>query len=89
MVGNAEIASELWYIRVPEWVIRKIENGDIDTMPDEKIIVLIYWCSRRRIFCLGSYVERRISIFQLKPWDTVLTSSYAIPGNEKQMAKND
>lgn len=40
MIGYTEVAAELGYIRVPEGVIRKIESGEINTMPDEKIIVL-------------------------------------------------
>ena len=40
MIGYTEVAAELGYIRVPEGVIRKIESGEINTMPDEKVIVL-------------------------------------------------
>jgi mRNA degradation ribonuclease J1/J2 len=40
MIGYTEVAAELGYIRVPDGVIRKIESGEINTMPDEKIIVL-------------------------------------------------
>lgn len=87
MVGNAEIASELWYIRVPEWVIRKIENGDIDTMPDEKIIVLSTGAQGEEFSALARMSRGEYQYLQLKPWDTVLTSSSAIPWNEKQLAK--
>lgn len=87
MVGNAEIASELWYIRVPEWVIRKIENGDIDTMPDEKVIVLSTGAQGEEFSALARMSRWEYQYLQLKPGDTVLTSSYAIPGNEKQLAR--
>lgn len=87
MVGNAEIAAELGYIRVPEWVIRKIENGDIDTMPDDKIIVLSTGAQGEEFSALARMSRGEYQYLQLRPWDTVLTSSYAIPGNERQMAK--
>lgn len=87
MVGNTEIASELWYIRVPDGVIRKLENGDIHTMPDEKIIVLSTGAQWEEFSALARMARWEHQHVQLRPWDTVLTSSYAIPGNERQMAK--
>jgi ribonuclease J len=87
MIGYTEVAAELGYIRVPEWVIRKVESGDINTMPDEKIIVLSTWAQGEEFSALARMSRGEFQYFQLKSGDTVLTSSSAIPGNEKQMAK--
>ncbi len=87
MVGNAEIASELWYIRVPEGVIRKLENWDINTMPDSKVIVLSTGAQGEEFSALARMSRGEHQYVQLKPGDTVLTSSSAIPGNERQMSK--
>lgn len=87
MIWYTEVAAELWYIRVPEWVIRKVESGDINTMPDDKIIVLSTWAQWEEFSALARMSRGEFQYFQLKPGDTVLTSSSAIPGNEKQMAK--
>lgn len=87
MIGYTEVAAELGYIRVPEGVIRKVESGDINTMPDEKIIVLSTWAQGEEFSALARMSRGEFQYFQLKPGDTVLTSSSAIPGNEKQMAK--
>lgn len=87
MIGYTEVAAELWYIRVPDGVIRKIESGEINTMPDDKIIVLSTWAQWEEFSALARMSRGEFQYFQLKPGDTVLTSSSAIPGNEKQMAK--
>ncbi|AKH32568.1 Ribonuclease J 1 [candidate division SR1 bacterium Aalborg_AAW-1] len=87
MIGYTEVAAELGYIRVPDGVIRKIESGEINTMPDEKIIVLSTGAQGEEFSALARMSRDEFQYFQLKPGDTVLTSSSAIPGNEKQMAK--
>lgn len=87
MIGYTEVAAELGYIRVPDGVIRKIESGEINTMPDEKIIVLSTGAQGEEFSALARMSRGEFQYLQLKPGDTVLTSSYAIPGNEKQMAK--
>lgn len=87
MIGYTEVAAELGYIRVPEWVIRKIESWDINTLPDDKIIVLSTGAQGEEFSALARMSRGEFQYVQLKPGDTVLTSSSAIPGNEKQMAK--
>lgn len=87
MIGYTEVAAELWYIRVPDGVIRKIESGEINTMPDDKIIVLSTGAQGEEFSALARMSRGEFQYFQLKQGDTVLTSSSAIPGNEKQMAK--
>lgn len=87
MIWYTEVAAELGYIRVPDGVIRKIESGEINTMPDEKIIVLSTGAQGEEFSALARMSRDEFQYFQLKPGDTVLTSSSAIPGNEKQMAK--
>lgn len=87
MIGYTEVAAELGYIRVPEGVIRKIESGEINTMPDEKVIVLSTGAQGEEFSALARMSRWEFQYFQLRQWDTVLTSSSAIPGNEKQMGK--
>ena len=87
MIGYTEVAAELGYIRVPEGVIRKIESGEINTMPDEKVIVLSTGAQGEEFSALARMSRWEFQYFQLRKWDTVLTSSSAIPGNEKQMGK--
>ncbi len=87
MIWYTEVAAELWYIRVPDGVIRKIESGEINTMPDEKIIVLSTGAQWEEFSALARMSRGEFQYLQLKSWDVVLTSSSAIPGNEKQLAK--
>lgn len=87
MVGNTEIAAELWYIRVPDGVIRKLESGDVNTMPDHKVIILSTGAQGEEFSALARMSRGEHQYVQLQPGDTVLTSSYAIPGNERQMSK--
>lgn len=87
MIWYTEVAAELGYIRVPEGTIRKIDSGEIDTMPDEKIVVLSTGAQGEEFSALARMSRGEFQYLQLRPWDTVLTSSSAIPGNEKQMSK--
>ncbi len=87
MIGYTEVAAELWYIRVPDGTIRDLKSGEIDTMPDEKIVVLSTGAQGEEFSALARMSRWDFNYITLKPGDTVLTSSRAIPWNEKQMGK--
>ncbi len=87
MIGYTEVAAELWYIRVPDGVIRDIRSGDANTMPDDKVIILSTGAQGEEFSALARMSRGEFQHFTIKPGDTVMTSSSAIPGNEKQMAK--
>ena len=86
MVNYTEIATELGYIRVPKWVVRTVDN-DINTLPDDKVILLCTGAQGEEFSALARMSRGEFAQVELRPGDTVMVSSRAIPGNEKQMAK--
>lgn len=86
MINYTEIATELGYIRVPKWVVRPIDN-DINTLPDDKIILLCTGAQGEEFSALARMSRGEFAQVELRPGDTVMMSSRAIPGNERQTAK--
>lgn len=56
-------------------------------MPDDKVIILSTGAQGEEFSALARMSRGEFQYFTIKPGDTVMTSSSAIPGNEKQMAK--
>lgn len=86
MVNNIEICQELWYINAPKWFLRKLDD-DINNMPDERVLVLSTGAQGEEFAALTRMSRDEHAQINLKPHDTVLLSSSAIPGNERQMAR--
>lgn len=81
MVNNVEICQELWYLTIPKWYVRKLDD-QVNTLPDERVLVLSTWAQGEEFASLTRIAKNEHPIVQLKKGDTVLMSSTAIPGNE-------
>lgn len=85
MVNNVEICQELWYINVPRWMIRKLDDS-IEQMPDDRIIVICTWAQWEEFSALARMAKWEHPHIQLRKADTVMISSSIIPWNELQTA---
>ncbi len=83
MINNVEICQELWYIKVPKWHIRKI-NNDVENMPDERVLILCTGAQWEEFSALARMARNEHTQITLKEWDSVLVSASVIPGNEIQ-----
>ncbi len=83
MLNNVEICQELWYIDVPKWNIRKV-NNDVENMPDERVMILCTWAQGEEFSALARMARDEHTQVQLRSWDTVLVSASVIPWNEIQ-----
>ena len=83
MINNVEICQELWYINVPKWHIRKI-NNDIENMPDGRVLILCTGAQGEEFSALARMARNEHTQVTLKKWDTILVSASVIPGNEIQ-----
>ncbi len=81
MINNIDICQELWYINVPKWMIRKLDD-DVNTMPDERVLILCTWAQWEEFAALTRMSRGEHAHVTLKKWDTILMSSSTIPGNE-------
>lgn len=83
MLNNVEICQELWYIDVPKWHIRKV-NNDVENMPDERVMILCTWAQWEEFSALARMARNEHTQVQLREGDTVLVSASVIPWNEIQ-----
>lgn len=81
MINNVEICQELWYIKIPQWYIRKLDD-QINTLPDERVLVLSTWAQWEEFASLTRIAKNEHPIVKLKKWDTILMSATPIPWNE-------
>lgn len=81
MVNNVEICQQLWYIKVPQWYIRKLSE-EVDTFPDERVLILSTWAQWEEFASLTRMAKNEHAFLKFRRWDTILMSATPIPGNE-------
>jgi ribonuclease J len=81
MIENTRIASERGYLHVPPGLLADIK--DLDSYPDEKIVVLSTGSQGEPMSALSLMASDRHKYLKVKPGDVVVFSSRFIPGNEK------
>ena len=81
MVNNVEICQQLWYIKVPQWYIRKLSE-EVDTFPDERVLILSTWAQWEEFASLTRMARNEHAFMKFRRWDTILMSATPIPGNE-------
>lgn len=86
LLNNVDICQELWYINVPKWMIRKIDD-DINNMPDDRVLILCTWAQWEEFAALTRMSRWEHAQVELKKWDTILMSASTIPWNELAINK--
>ena len=81
MVNNVEICQQLWYIKVPQWYIRKLSE-EVDTFPDERVLILSTWAQWEEFASLTRMARNEHAFMKFRRWDTILMSATPIPWNE-------
>jgi len=85
MVNNVEICQELWYINVPRWMIRKLDDN-VEQIPDNRIMVICTWAQWEEFSALARMARWEHPQIQIRKEDTIMMSSSIIPWNELQTA---
>jgi len=83
MINNVEICQELWYIKVPRWMVRKLDQS-VEQMPDDRVMIISTWAQWEEFSALARMSRHDHPQIQLRKWDTVMMSSSIIPWNELQ-----
>lgn len=86
LVNNVDICQELWYINVPKWMIRKIDD-DVNNMPEDRTLILCTWAQWEEFAALTRMSRWEHAQIQLQKWDTILMSASTIPWNELAINK--
>ena len=85
MVNNVEICQELWYIKAPKAMVRKLDES-VEQMPDERVMIICTGAQGEEFSALARMARNEHPQIQLRKWDTVMMSSSVIPWNELQAA---
>ena len=84
MVNVIGTASELGYLNVPENTL--IEIDQMKNYPDEQLVLITTGSQGESMAALSRMAANMHRKVQIKPGDTVIFSSSAIPGNEKAIS---
>jgi len=72
MVNNVEICRQLGYIKVPETLVRKIDD-DVEAMPDDKVMVICTWA--QWVIPGNELQARKMINWLLRKWVNVITNN--------------
>lgn len=85
MVNVITTASELGYLTIPDKTIIDIEQ--MKNYPDDQVVLITTGSQGESMAALSRIAASIHKKVQIKPGDTVIFSSKAIPGNEKAVSK--
>ena len=85
MVNVISTASELGYLQIPEHTL--IETDEVKNYPDEQVVLITTGSQGESMAALSRMAASIHKKIQIKPNDTIIFSSSAIPGNEKAISK--
>ncbi len=84
MINNMEIAKQLWYINVPQGMVRPL-RGSIEDLPDHKVVVITTGSQWEEFSALVRIANNEYPYLTIRPADKILLSSSPIPGNERSV----
>ena len=82
LVNNVEISQNLWYIRKPQWVIKKLSD-EVNKLPPEKVIILCTGSQWEDLSALARISRDDHPIISINKNDTVVLSASPIIWNER------
>ena len=85
MVNVISTASELGYLNIPDNTLIEVEQ--MKNYPDEKMVLITTGSQGESMAALSRMASNTHKKISIKPGDTIIFSSSAIPGNEKAISK--
>ncbi len=85
MVENAGIATDLGYLKIPDGMLRRLE--DLKNLKDEEVVVITTGSQGEPMSALNRMAMDEHKFIKIKPGDTVIISAKIIPGNEKSISR--
>jgi ribonuclease J len=83
MVDNAKMAQDLGYLNIPDKVL--VSNDEALKLPDNEVVLMCTGSQGEPRSIMGRLAMGTNRRFDIKPKDTVVLSSQAIPGNEEDV----
>ncbi len=85
MVENAGIAMDLGYLKIPDGMLRRLE--DLKNLKDDEVVVVTTGSQGEPMSALNRMAMDEHKFIKIKPGDTVIISAKIIPGNEKSISR--
>ncbi|HEX2053268.1 MAG TPA: ribonuclease J [Actinomycetota bacterium] len=85
MLNNMRVATDLGYVKIPEWMIVPIDQ--IHQYPEDKVVIVSTGSQGEPLSALSLMAAREHKWIQLHKGDTVVLSATPIPGNESAVRR--
>ena len=85
MIENINIAKELWYLKIPKWIVKKMTPKSTEGIPPHKQVIITTWSQWEQFSALVRMAEWKHNSIEIIKWDTVVFSSSVIPWNERSV----
>lgn len=85
MIENIAIAKKLWYLKVKQWVIKKMTPKTTEWIPAHKQIIITTWSQWEQYSALARMAEWKHNSIEIVSGDTIIFSSSVVPWNEKSV----
>lgn len=85
MVENVEVAKELWYLKIPQWIVKKMSTKTTEWVLPHNQIIITTWSQWEEFSALSLMSDWKHNSIEIIKWDTVVFSSSVVPGNEKSV----
>ncbi len=85
MIENVAIARKLWYLKVKDWIIKKMTPKTTEWILPHKQIIITTWSQWEQYSALARMAEWKHNSIEIIKWDTIVFSSSIVPGNEKSV----
>jgi ribonuclease J len=85
MLNNVAVATELGYIKIPDWMVVPINQTD--QYPPEKVVIVSTGSQGEPLSALSLMAAREHKWIELTKGDTVILSATPIPGNESAVRR--
>jgi len=86
MIENIAIARELWYLKIKQWVVKKMTPKNTSGVLPHKQVIITTWSQWEQFSALVRMSEWKHNAVEIIKWDTVIFSSSVVPWNEKSVS---
>ncbi len=85
MVENVAIAKELGYLKMKQWVVKKMSPKATEWIAPHNQVIVTTWSQWEQFSALTRMAEWKHNSLEIINWDTIIFSSSVVPGNERSV----
>ncbi len=85
MIENVAISKELGYLKMKQWLIKKMSPKTTEWIALEKQVIITTWSQWEEFSALSRMAEWKHASIEIMAGDTIIFSSSIVPGNERSV----